>query len=124
MAACETPDRAHEHPYETAATAQTLAGTTNGCPVLAGEHGVGLGVVDERLGRGVDVQLAAEPVGDVAQVAVGAGEVPLLDVGVEELAVAGPDGLDEVGEVVAAAGAAGPLLQLVAEVDLPVAGSW
>ena len=53
------------------------------CAVLAGEHGVGLGVVDERLGRGVDVQLAAEPVGDVAQVAVGAGEVALLDVGVQ-----------------------------------------
>ena len=58
------------------------------CAVLAGQHGVGLGVVDERLGRGVDVQLAAEPVGDVAEVAVGAGEVALLDVGVERLGVA------------------------------------
>ena len=41
-----------------------------------------------------------------------------------ELAVARLDGLDEVGEVVAAAAAAGALLELVAEVDLPVAGSW
>ena len=78
-------------------------------PVLAGQHGVGLGVVDERLGRGVDVELAAEAVGDVAQVAIGAREVALLDVGVQELVVAGPDGLDEVGEVVAAAAAAGAL---------------
>ena len=89
-------------------------------PILAREHGVGLGVVDERLGRGVDVELAAQAVGDVAQVAVGARKVSLFDVGVQELVVARLDGLDEVGEVVAVALAARALLELAAEEDLPV----
>ena len=78
------------------------------CAIFAREHGVGLGIVDERLGRGIDVQLAAQPVGDVAQVAIGAREMALFDVGVQELVVAGLDGLDEVGVVVAAALPPGP----------------
>ena len=38
--------------------------------ILASEHGIGLGVVDERLGGRVNVKLATQPVRDVAQVAM------------------------------------------------------
>ena len=73
--------------------------------VLAGEQRIGFGIGDERLSHRVDVQLAVQPVGDVAQVAVGTREVALFDVGGQERVVARLDGLHEIGEVVAAAGA-------------------
>ena len=47
---------------------------------LAAEQGIGLGVVLERLGLGVPFELAAELVGDVAQVAGVGGAVGDLDV--------------------------------------------
>ncbi len=67
-----------------------LGGHHERCAVFAREHGVGLGIVDERLARRVDVELAAEPVGDVTQVTVGAGKMSLLDVGVQETVVGAP----------------------------------
>src|ERR1051325_4352857 len=48
----------------------------------------------------------AEAEADVGEVAQGAGVVPFEDVGVEIVATAAPDGGDEVGEMIAGAGAA------------------
>ena len=117
-------DRLHFLPAPIFCLAQTLAGTTNGCLYLRVSIAVGLGIVDERLGRGIDMQLAAQPIGDIAQVAIGAGEVALLDIGVQEVMVARLDGLDEIGEVVAAAGAAGAFLEVAAEVTFASRCSW
>ena len=56
--------------------------------IFGGEHGVGGGIAHERFGRRIDVQLAAESIGDVAEMAIRAGDVTLLDVGVKLLGVA------------------------------------
>ena len=72
--------------------------------VLASQHRVGLGVIDERLGRWVDVKLPTEAIRDVPEVAIRARQVSFLDIGIEDLVVAGLDRLGEVRVVIAAAG--------------------
>ena len=64
------------------------------------EEAVGLVVAHEPLGLGVPAELAAEPEGDVAQVADHGDAVADLDV--HDRAAAGPHALEEVAHVVAA----------------------
>src|SRR5207249_1561748 len=65
--------------------------------VVAAEQLVRLRVVPDRLGRGVEVERPAGPVGDVAEVAQPGAGVADLDVGVGGLAVA--DAVEEVADV-------------------------
>ncbi len=65
------------------------------------------------------MELSAQPVGDVAQVAIGARKMALFDVGVQEFPIASLHRLDEVGVMVASRLATGPGLELGPEERLP-----
>src|SRR5262245_46590353 len=64
--------------------------------VRPGQELVRLRIVHELLGGAVEGELAAHAVRDVAEVGEGRGQVALLDVAGEHLAVAGPDRVDPV----------------------------
>ena len=100
-------------------------GNDEGLAVFAGQHRVGFGVVDERLGRGVNLEFATQPIGDVAQVAERARLMTLFNIGGQHFGVTLTDGLEEVIEVVAAARSARTFFALRTEVSLPgrVAGN-
>src|SRR5262245_30769875 len=86
------------------------------------EQGVGLGVAGTGLGPGVERDGAADAVRDITEVAERAGKVPLEDLGMQQLGLAGLDSLDKVVEVAGVAPRAAPLragLVLVAEVGGP-----
>src|SRR5262249_32612238 len=84
-----------------------------------GEGLVGFLVVAEGHGRLAERLRLAEPIADIAQVAQGAGQVAVEDVGVQLFSLATPYRLDEVAivQLIAAAAEAFDLLAVIGEGD-------
>src|SRR3989442_644837 len=69
-------------------------------------------VVSEGRSRLVEGRVRAKAITDIRQVAQGARQVALFDVGIQVARLVGANGLDEVAEVIAAAGELLDLLTL------------
>ena len=78
-----------------------LLGDDERLAIVAGQHGVGLGIADELFGGRVELELTAEAVGDVAKVGQARAVVRGLDRAVEDLGSRLANRIDEVGEMLA-----------------------
>jgi hypothetical protein len=67
--------------------------------VLVLQHVVGFVVADESPGVGIELDLALQPVGNIAEKAEGRGEIGFIDFGVEHLRLVCLHGIEEIAEV-------------------------